>query len=114
MKANEPQHTTNCPLFKDINSFVPNYPLNGGFYVLKNIQMMKGEPDFVDIWILMRDVKDKEATNMMKSLHELNVCEVNYWHKEMLYPYTRRFLLWDDLKQHLTGICRMIEYRCFY
>ena len=34
------------------------------------------------------------------------------WDKDMIYPYTRKFVLFDDIKDQLTGYVRMIEFRC--
>lgn len=31
----------------------------------------------------------------------------------MLYPYKNKFILWDDIKDSLTGFARVIEFRCF-
>ena len=31
----------------------------------------------------------------------------------MIYPFERKFLLFDEICSALTGIGRMIEYRCF-
>jgi len=31
----------------------------------------------------------------------------------MLYPYTNQFVLFDDIKDSLTGYGRFMEYRCF-
>ena len=31
----------------------------------------------------------------------------------MIYPYKHRFLLFNDIVEHLTGYVRMIEFRCF-
>lgn len=39
---------------------------------------------------------------------------INYWHKEMIYPFTRKFLLYDDIKESLTGYARIVSFRCFF
>ncbi len=31
----------------------------------------------------------------------------------MVYPYERKFILFDEIASELTGIGRFIEYRCF-
>ena len=51
---------------------------------------------------------------MFKGLHELGETHrISYWHKDMLYPYTHKFILYDDIKESLTGFMRVIEFRCF-
>lgn len=34
------------------------------------------------------------------------------WQQQMLYPYHNKFLMLDEIKDSLTGIGRIIEYRC--
>jgi hypothetical protein len=31
----------------------------------------------------------------------------------MLYPYTNQFVIYDDIKDSLTGFGRIMSYRCF-
>ena len=38
---------------------------------------------------------------------------LHYWTKHMIYPYTRKFVAFDDIKHALNGIVRMIEFRSF-
>ena len=35
-----------------------------------------------------------------------------FWTKDMVYPYTHKFLLWDDIKDCFTGFARIIEFKC--
>jgi hypothetical protein len=38
---------------------------------------------------------------------------MSFWKKGMIYPYERKFLLYDEIAPFLTGFARMIEFRCF-
>lgn len=46
-------------------------------------------------------------------MHDLGQLNITFWNKDMLYPYTNKFLLLDDIKDSLTGFARIIEFRCF-
>jgi hypothetical protein len=50
---------------------------------------------------------------MIKGLHNLGENNITYWHKDMLYPFKHKFILYDDIKDSLTGFMRVIEFRCF-
>ena len=38
---------------------------------------------------------------------------MSFWRVGMIYPYERKFLLFDEIAPALTGIARMIEFRSF-
>ena len=37
---------------------------------------------------------------------------IDDWSKEMITPFTHKFVLYDDIKDCLTGFVRIIEFRC--
>lgn len=41
------------------------------FYTLENVQLQKGQPEFVDIFIYIDKIEDPEHKKMLDSLHEL-------------------------------------------
>lgn len=49
----------------------------------------------------------------VQSLHDLGELDISFWHKEMLYPFEHKFVLFEDIKDCLTGYARFIEFRCF-
>ena len=101
------------PLKEQIRKQKPRKGGNGGYYILKNIQLKKGEPIFWDIWILIDSIQDKEQALKLQSLHDLGQLDITFWNKDMLYPFTHKFLLYDDIQDSLTGFARIIEFRCF-
>ena len=94
-------------------TFKTNKAEKGGYYILRNVQKVKNEPDFFDIWLLTDSVKDPEKAKMLASLHELGQQGMNYWTRHLIYPYTHKFVLYSDIVDCLTGVVRMIEFRCF-
>jgi hypothetical protein len=58
-------------------------------------------------------IKDNELKKKIKSLNDHCKLNLSHWKKGMIYPYERKFLLYDEIAPALTGIARMIEYRCF-
>ena len=83
------------------------------FYTLENVQLQKGAPEFVDIWIYIERIENPEQRKMLDSLHELTQDRVCSWKAQMLYPYTHKFLLWDDVAPALNGYGRMMYFRSF-
>ena len=104
-----------CMLMNGVCSVIPNKDKSGGYYILKNVLKTKigNEPEFLDIWLLTESIEDKETSLRIKSLQDLCNLNITYWKKDMLYPFTQKFLCWEDIKQHLTGYVRIIEFRCF-
>jgi hypothetical protein len=50
----------------------------------------------------------------LESLEKLQgLGDLNFWTKDMIYPYTHKFLHWDDIKDCFTGFARIIEFKCF-
>jgi hypothetical protein len=43
----------------------------------------------------------------------LGQLDITFWNKDMLYPFTNKFHLFDEIKEALTGFARIIEFRCF-
>lgn len=67
----------------------------------------------MDIWILIDNIQDKEILKKIKSLNEHCKLNMTFWKKGMVYPYERKFILFDEISPALSGIGRFIEYRCF-
>jgi hypothetical protein len=38
--------------------------------------------------------------------------KITYWTKDMVYPFSHKFVLWDDIKEYFTGFARIIEFKC--
>jgi hypothetical protein len=38
---------------------------------------------------------------------------MNYWTNQMIPPYKRKFILYSEIADCISGIVRMIEFRCF-
>ena len=49
----------------------------------------------------------------LQSLQELGDLNITFWHKEMLYPFDHKFILFDDIADCMTGYGRFVEFRCF-
>jgi len=101
------------PLKDQIREMKLSKAYYGGYYVLKNVQKQKNEPEFLDIWILIESIKDKEQRMKLQSLHDLGELNISFWHKEMLYPFEHKFIQYEDIADCLTGFARIIEFRCF-
>lgn len=41
------------------------------FYTLENVQLQRGTPEFVDIWIYIESVEDEHQRKILDSLHEV-------------------------------------------
>lgn len=80
------------PLRERIMTFRTYPEKRGGYYVLRNVQKEKGQPDFYDIWLLTDSIKDEKAHRTFKDLHDLGQNNLNYWTKHMVYPYTHKFV----------------------
>jgi len=101
----------------DATSFVPRIKRalvvdTEKFYVLNNVQMKKGYPDFVDISIYIKSIADPEQKRMIEDCHYISSLNISNWQSQMLYPYTHQFVIFDDIKSALTGFGRMMSYRC--
>lgn len=101
-------------------SFVPRFQkalstvINGEkFFVLENIQLKRGFPEFVDAQIFIKSVKDPHQRRIMDNLHDVSALKVGNWKSQMLYPYTHQFILFDEIKGALNGFGRFTYYRCF-
>ena len=53
------------PLRERVLTFKTNKAENGGYYILRNVQKEKNEPDFYDIWLLTDSIKDPEQHKML-------------------------------------------------
>jgi len=73
--------------------------------------MKKNQPEFVDIWILIKGIKDPEQRKKIEELDKLSQQNLSNWQSQMLYPYIHKFLFFDDIKDSLTGYGRFIYYR---
>ena len=51
-----------------MKNYCPTALLYGGYYVLQNVQVKQGQPEFLDIWILVQSIKD---TKVQKSVMDL-------------------------------------------
>ena len=65
---------------------------------MKNVLVKKDEPLFYDIWILIESVRDQEQKARLQSLHDLGQLDITFWNKDMLYPFTNKFIQFDDIK----------------
>ena len=83
------------------------------FYTLENVQLQKGAPEFVDIWIYIESVQDPKQKMMLDSLHDLTQDRICNWKQQMLYPYTHKFLLFEDIASALNGYGRFMYFRSF-
>ena len=41
------------PLKERMKNYCPTALLYGGYYVLQNVQVKQGQPEFLDIWVLV-------------------------------------------------------------
>lgn len=101
------------PLKEQVRQIKLNKFSNGAYYILKNVQKALNEPEFFDIWILIESIKNKEQHLKLQSLQELGDLNITFWHKEMLYPFDHKFILFDDIADCMTGYARIVEFRCF-
>ena len=76
------------------------------------MQLKKGFPDFVDISIFIRVVNDPNAKRIIENLHYISNLNISNWQSQMLFPYTHQFILFDDIRDSLTGFGRFMHYRC--
>ena len=49
--------------------------------------MKKNQPEFVDIWILIQNIKDPEQKKKIEELDKLSEQNLRNWQSQMLYPY---------------------------
>lgn len=83
------------------------------FYTLENVQLQKGTPEFVDIWIYIDRIEDSEQRKVIQSLHELTQSRISNWKAQMVYPYQHKFVLYDQIASALTGYGRFMYFRTF-
>lgn len=67
----------------------------------------------MDIWIYIESIEDQQQRMMLESLHELTSDRICNWKAQMLYPYSHKFLLWDDIAPALSGYGRFMYFRSF-
>ena len=94
---------------KDVNL---NSKRGGKYYTLHNIQKEQNQSQFVDVELLIESVPEQEVRRF-ESLEKLSTdLKITYWTKDMVYPFSHKFVLWDDIKEHFTGFARIIEFKC--
>jgi hypothetical protein len=49
----------------------------------------------------------------IQSLDALSRLNISFWKKEMIYPYEKKYLTFDEIAPALTGFARIIEFRSF-
>ena len=50
---------------------------------------------------------------LITELDKLSRLNLNNWQEQMVYPFTDKFVLWDEIRDSLTGYGRMIYYQTF-
>lgn len=79
----------------------------GGFYELRNIKLSKDSNEYADIWILVQQVEDKDTLKLMQEISEVDP-KTGLPLKVELLKTNKKKVYWDQLKDSLTGVARII------
>ena len=67
----------------------------------------------MDISIYIKAIPDPHQRRIIENLHYVSGLGISNWQSQMLYPYTHQFVLYDDIRESLTGIGRFMQFRCY-